>query len=380
MEKRKVILVGTAYPFRGGIAAFNERLASCFQKQGYEVEIWTFTVQYPNFLFPGKTQLSTEPEPQGLAIQRVLNSVNPFNWIKVGRRLRKAAPDLVVMRYWIPYMAPSHGVVARMARKNKKTKVAAVLDNVIPHEKRFGDTLLTKYFLRSIDAGVTMARAVMEDARRLAPGLKTDYCPHPLYDHFGDKVSRAEALDFLKIDPQPRYLLFFGIIRDYKGLDLLLQAMADERLLEKDVKAIVAGEFYNNDEKYHALEKQLGLEDRIIWHSRFIPDNEVKFFFNAADIVVQPYKSATQSGVTQIAYHFDKPMLVTDVGGLKEMVPDGVGYVTQTDPKDIADALVEFFDHDREKMAFFEERIREEKKKYAWERMVKAVSSVLDNK
>lgn len=380
MEKRKVILVGTAYPFRGGIAAFNERLAWCFQKQGYEVEVWTFTVQYPNFLFPGKTQLSTEPEPRGLTIKRVLNSVNPFNWIKVGRRLRKAAANLVVMRFWIPYMAPSHGVVARMARKNKKTKVVAVLDNVVPHEKRFGDTLLTRFFLKSIDGGVTMARAVMQDALRLAPGLRTSYCPHPLYDHFGEKVSRSQALDFLKLDPKPRYLLFFGIIRDYKGLDLLLQAMTDIRLREKDVMAIVAGEFYNNDEKYHALEKQLGLEGRIIWHSRFIPDDEVKYYFNAADIVVQPYKSATQSGVTQIAYHFDKPMLVTDVGGLKEMVPNGVGYVTKTDPEDIANALAKFFYDDIEKMDFFEECIREEKKKYSWEEMVKAVTSVLDNK
>ena len=377
MEKRKVILVGTAYPFRGGIAAFNERLAWCFQKQGYEVEIWTFTVQYPDFLFPGKTQLSTEPEPQGLAIKRVFNSVNPFNWIKVGRRLRKADADLVVMRFWIPYMAPSHGVVARMARKNKKTKVVAVLDNVIPHEKRFGDTLLTKFFLKSIDAGVTMARAVMQDAHRLAPQLKTSYCPHPLYDHFGEKVSREEALAFLNLDPKDHYILFFGIIRDYKGLDLLLQAMTDPRLRDKNVKAIVAGEFYNNDEKYHALEKQLGLEGRVVWHSRFIPDSEVKYYFNAADIVVQPYKSATQSGVTQIAYHFDKPMLVTDVGGLKEMVPDRVGYVTPTDPEAIANALAEFYQDDR-LMTAFEQGVHEEKKQFSWDRMVETIVALLN--
>lgn len=375
MDKKKMILVGTAYPYRGGLAVYNERLARSFQEEGYEVEIWTFTVQYPNFLFPGQTQFSTEPAPEGLFIRRELNSVNPFNWLKVGRKLRKAQADIVVMKFWIPYMAPSLGVVARMARKNKKTRVVSIIDNIIPHEKGVADKSLAFFFLKSVNGCVTMSKSVLGDVERFNAVKNVVFCPHPLYDNFGEKVSREEALRFLHLDPDMRYMLFFGIIRDYKGLDLLLQAMGDERIKQMKVKLIIAGEFYNNGEQYHELEKSLGLENQLVWHSEFVPDSEVKYYFNACDIVVQPYKSATQSGVTQIAYHFEKPMLVTDVGGLKEIVPDGVvGYVTEVDPTQIADALVDFFANDRKEV--FERNIQMEKQKYSWGRMVDALVSV----
>ena len=375
MDKKKMILVGTAYPYRGGLAVYNERLARSFQEEGYEVEIWTFTVQYPSFLFPGKTQFSTEPAPEGLAIKRELNSMNPFNWLKVGRKLRKAQADIVVMKFWIPYMAPSLGVVARMARKNKKTRVVSIIDNIIPHEKGVADQPLASFFLKSVDGCVTMSKSVLGDVERFNAVKNVVFCPHPLYDNFGEKVSRKDALRFLHLDPDMRYMLFFGIIRDYKGLDLLLQAMGDERIKQMNVKLIIAGEFYNNGEQYHELEKSLGLENQLVWHSEFVPDSEVKYYFNACDIVVQPYKSATQSGVTQIAYHFEKPMLVTDVGGLKEIVPDGVvGYVTAVDPAQIADALVDFFANDRKEA--FERNIQVEKQKYSWGRMVDALVSV----
>ena len=375
MDKKKMILVGTAYPYRGGHAVYNERLARSFQEEGYEVEIWTFTVQYPNFLFPGKTQFSTEPAPEGLAIKRELNSVNPFNWLKVGRKLRKAQADIVVMKFWIPYMAPSLGVVARMARKNKKTRVVSIIDNIIPHEKGVADKSLSSFFLKSVDGCVTMSKSVLGDVERFNAVKNVVFCPHPLYDNFGEKVSREEALRFLHLDPDTRYMLFFGIIRDYKGLDLLLQAMGDERIKRMKVKLIIAGEFYNNGEQYHELETSLGLENQLVWHSEFVPDSEVKYYFNACDIVVQPYKSATQSGVTQIAYHFEKPMLVTDVGGLKEIVPDGVvGYVTTVDPAQIADALVDFFANDRKEA--YERNIQVEKQKYSWGRMFDALVSV----
>ena len=376
MDKKKMILVGTAYPYRGGLAVYNERLARSFQDEGYEVEIWTFTVQYPNFLFPGKTQFSSEPAPEGLTIHRKLNSVNPFNWLKVGRQLRKADADLVVMRFWIPYMAPSHGFIARRARKNKKTKVVSILDNIVPHEKGFADRMLASYFLRSIDGGVTMSKSVLEDAKAMDAKKPVVFCPHPLYDNFGEKVSRMAALDYLHLDPQYRYMLFFGIIRDYKGLDVLLQAMGDERIKRMKVKLIIAGEFYNNAEQYHELERQWALTEQLVWHSEFVPDSEVKYYFNASDIVVQPYKSATQSGVTQIAYHFDKPMLVTDVGGLGEIVPDGVvGYVTQPNAQAVADALVDFYENSRAEG--FEKNMAVEKQKYSWKRMVDTLASVV---
>lgn len=371
----KIVLLGTSYPYRGGLASFNERLVRQFQDEGFDAEIFTFTVQYPSLLFPGKTQYSTEPAPDNLRITRCVNSVNPFNWIKVGRELMKSAPDIVIIKFWIPLMAPCFGTIARIAKRNKKTKIVSILDNIVPHEKRWGDKLLAKYFVKSVDAFVAMSKSVMDDLAAFDTVKPRLLMPHPVFDNFGSKIDRKTALSFLKLDENQKYMLFFGIIRDYKGLDLLLQAFYDERFKCLNVKLIVAGEFYNDEERYRKMEQDLNLKDRIIWFDKFIPDSEVRYFFNAADIIVQPYKSATQSGVTQIGYHFERPMLVTDVGGLKEIIPDGkVGYVVKPQADSIAEALLDFFTHDR--MKEFEDNLKEEKKKYSWANMTHGIIEV----
>lgn len=368
----KIAILGTAWPYRGGLAVYNERLARQFAAEGDNVTIYTFTLQYPSFLFPGKTQYSSEPAPSDLRIIRSLNSVNPFNWYKTGRAIKKLAPDILIIKFWLPFMAPSLGKVARMVRRNGKTRVVSILDNIIPHEHRPGDRLFGRYFTRSVDGFVAMSDSVLEDLYQFDTAKPRVFCRHPLYDNFGSKTSREESLKYLGLDPGQRYMLFFGLIRDYKGLDLMLKAYADSRFRKMDVKLIVAGEFYSGSEKYFEMEKQLGLEGLIVWKSDFVPDSEVRYYFGAADIIVQPYKSATQSGVTQIAYHFEKPMLVTDVGGLAEIVPDGkVGYVVQPDVQQIADALVDFFENDRQDQ--FTEGILSEKKQYAWSNMTRSV-------
>lgn len=372
----KITILGTAYPYRGGLSAFNERLAREFAREGEEVSIETFTLQYPNFLFPGKTQYSSEPAPSDLQITRSVNSVNPFNWLCVGRKIAKSAPDILIIKYWLPFMSPCLGSIARMARRNGKTKVISILDNIIPHEKRLADKLFSQYFVGTVDGFVAMSKSVLNDLNLFDQQKPRAFCAHPLYDNFGDQRERVEALKSLNLDPTVSYLLFFGFIRDYKGLDLLLEAMSDERIRQKNVKLIVAGEFYNNSDKYFELEKTLNLGDKVIWHNDFIPDSQVATYFAAADMVVQPYKSATQSGVTQIAYHFEKPMLVTKVGGLAEIVPDGkVGYVVEPDAQSVADALCDFYDHD--KVTVFTENVKTEKKKYAWSRMTETVKSML---
>ncbi len=372
----KIIIVGTAYPYRGGLSAFNERLARQFVAEGHDVETYTFTLQYPDFLFPGKTQYSDGPAPDDLRIVRKVNSVNPFNWLRVGNEIRKKRPDLVVIKFWLPFMAPCLGSIARLARKNEHTRVVSILDNVIPHEKRFADKLFARYFIGSVDGFVAMSDAVMHDVELFDRKKPKAFCPHPLYDHFGEITDRQQAATRLGLDTGMRYMLFFGFIRDYKGLDLLMHALADKRFDKMNVRLIVAGEFYNNSEKYHRLEKELGLADKIIWRSDFIADDEVKHYFNVADIIVQPYKSATQSGVTQIAYHFEKPMLVTDVGGLAEIVPDGkVGYVTPVDATCIADALCDFFVNGKQDA--FRAHIVAEKQKYTWQRMTETITNVL---
>lgn len=368
----KIVVLGTAWPYRGGIALFNERLAREFQKENDEVITYTFTLQYPSFLFPGKTQYSEEPAPQDMTIVRKVSSVNPFNWIKVGRELKKMAPDLIVIGFWLPFMAPCLGTIARIARKNGKTKVVSVVHNIVPHEHRIGDKMFATYFCNSVDGFVAMSDSVLNDLTLFDSVKPRVFCRHPLYDNFGKQVDREEALSELGLDTNNRYMLFFGLIRDYKGLDIMLKAYADSRLRKMGVKLIVAGEFYNNAEKYFELEKELGLEGEIIWHREFVPDSKVRYYFGAADIIVQPYKSATQSGVTQIAYHFEKPMIVTNVGGLAEIVPNGkAGYVVEPDEKEIADAIVDFFGNNRQDE--FKEGLLFEKRKYAWSNMTKSV-------
>lgn len=368
----KIIILGPAYPYRGGIALFDDRLSAELEMMGHEVEEWTFTLQYPGFLFPGKTQFSEDPAPEGITTRRKMNSINPLNWIKVGRELRKMKPDIVVVAFWLPFMAPCQGTIARIARRNHHTRITGLVHNMMPHEHRPGDRILARYFARSVDGYVAMSDAVLADIDRFDTEKLRVFCRHPLYDNFGKPATREESLQFLGLDPQYRYMLFFGLIRDYKGLDILLNAYADSRLRQENVRLIVAGEFYSGSEKYFEMEKQLGLEGLIVWKSDFVPNEEVRYCFGAADLIVQPYRSATQSGVAQIAYHFEKPMLVTNVGGLPEIVPDGVaGYVVEPDATQIADRLADFFHNGQADR--FVKGLRQEKKKYSWSNMAKSV-------
>jgi len=366
----KIIIVGPAYPLRGGIANFNEALCNALNKAGHDTAIYSFSLQYPSMLFPGKTQLDSGKGPVGLRIVTCLNSINPFNWVTTARKIKAEKPDLVIFRFWLPFMGPSLGTVARLLRKH--TTVIAITDNVIPHEKRPGDAALTGYFIKSCQGFIAMSRAVLEELTQFTDTPHKLFLPHPLYDQFGEKQERGEALKALGLPEKDRYLLFFGFIRKYKGLDLLLEAMGDERLSKLDVKLIVAGEYYEDAAVYEAIIQKHKLQDRVILHTHFIPSEKVRSYFCAADMVVQPYRSATQSGVTQIAYHFERPMLVTRVGGLAEIVPDKkVGYVTDTTPLSIADALVDFYENNRE--AAFTEQVKQEKKRFYWSTFVEGL-------
>ena len=376
--KKKIILLGTTWPFRsGGISTFNERLSKALIEDGNEVINYTFSLQYPSFLFPGKTQLSDQPAPEGLDIRIKVNSINPLNWISVGREINRLKPDLLLLRYWTPFMSPCLGTIARITRKNKHTQVIAIADNITPHEKHFFDNLLTRYFTKSCNGFVTMSRAVLNDLKRFRAEAPMIYTPHPLYDIFGKIVTRENALNRLNLSDQYRYLLFFGFIRDYKGLDWLLEAFGAEKLRQFPVKLIIAGEFYTSSEKYLQLIKEKNLTDNVILRTDFIPDQDVANYFGAADMVVQPYKSATQSGVTQIAFHYNKPMLVTNVGGLGEIIPHGkVGYVVNPGPEAITEAIYDFYKNDRN--VFFTSNVVAEKEKFSWGTMVETIEIVFN--
>ena len=371
----KITILSTAFPYRGGIAVFTERLARAFQTEKDDVNISTFSLQYPNFLFPGKSQYSSSEKPQDLAIEREVNSINPINWIRIGLKLKKQRPDILILKYWTPFLSPCLGTISRIVRSNKHTKTIVVIDNLIPHEKRFGDHLLNSYFVNSVDGFVAMSESVFNDLSQFDADKKKVLGVHPLYDNFGKAKSKEEAIENLGLDKNYKYILFFGIIRKYKGLDILLEAFADNRLKNQNLKLIVAGEFYEDAKPYHDLIKQYNLADSVILATKFIPDEQVVDYFCTADIIVQPYKHATQSGVTQIAYHFEKPMLVTNVGGLNEIVPHNkVGYVCEPNANDVANHLADFFSKNKE--VLFIEGVKEEKSKYSWDKMIENIKSL----
>jgi glycosyltransferase involved in cell wall biosynthesis len=370
---KHVVIVGPAHPYRGGIAQYNHRLAQELSAQGHTVEVYTFTLQYPNLLFPGKTQYSTSDTPKGVFIKRKINSINPFNWIKIGRELNNKKADLVIFRYWLPFMAPCLGTIARLIKKNKHTTCVAIADNIIPHEKRMGDSFLTRYFVNSVDRFLVMSKTVEEDLKTFSSSKPCAFYPHPLYDNFGELISKEAAKKTLQLEENTRYILFFGLIRDYKGLDLLLDAFSHPYFTEHNIKLLIAGEFYGSSEKYQAALKKLGTQG--VLHDSFIPDEEVANYFCAADVVVQPYKSATQSGITQIAYHFNKPMIVTNVGGLAELIPHNqVGYCVKPYTSEIRQAIMRFYDENKEQA--FSENAALEKNKFSWKGLVDSLLNI----
>ncbi len=376
---KNIVILSPAHPLRGGIASSTERLAQEWQQQGANVRIYSFRYQYPSVLFPGKTQFAPGEAPPGLDIRAKVHSLNPLNWYRVGRELAKARPDLILVRYWLPFLAPCLGSILQVARKNGHTRIVALVDNLIPHEARPGDRLLTRYFCRAVDGFVVMSKKVGRDVAEMAPGKPSAFVPHPLYDNYGPVVNRQEALRRLQLPSEPHYLLFFGFIRAYKGLDLLLKALADPAMKKRDLRLIVAGEFYEDQQSYLELIDELGLTARVILHDDYIPNEKVKYYFGVADLVVQPYRSATQSGISQLAFHFDRPMVVTRVGGLPEIVDHGsTGYVVDPEPVAIARAIEDFFESDR--LANMVEGVRKAKRKFSWQRLVLAIEEVARTK
>lgn len=375
-DTMKITILGPAHPYRGGLASIMEIMARTFQRRGDEVDIKTFTLQYPSLLFPGESQTVATPPPADLRICRCVNTMNPLNWVRVGRRIRRERPDFVLMKYWTPFMAPCFGTIARIARGNGHTKVLCQIDNVEPHERHLTDKPFNRYYLHSVDGFVYMSEQVHSELRAYsdAPAL---FSPHPLFENFGERVERSEACVRLGLDPANRYVLFFGLIRDYKGLDLLLDAWAQLRRAGRTEgrRLIVAGEFYTAREPYLNRIADNGLQDEVLLHDRFIPDDDVKYYFSAADFVVQPYKTATQSGVTQIAYQFCVPMVVTAVGGLPEIVPDGrVGYVCPPTAEGVAAAMDRMYEGDALKR--FRENCVEERRRFSWEEMCSHVTEL----
>ena len=361
-----LVIIDPGWPLRGGLAAFDEQLANTFNEKGIASRIETFSLQYPSFLFPGTSQYTTNPAPKDILIHAGINSMNPFNWIKIGLKLKREKPDLIIVRYWIPFLAPCLGTICRIAKSNKHSKVIALVDNMIPHEKRWGDSLLTSYFAKSVNGFLTMSNKVAADVKKFST-LPISLSPHPIFNHFGAAITKKEARHLIGIGLEEKVILFFGFIRQYKGLDVLLKAMASDLIKANGIKLLIVGEFYEDAMPYHDLIETLGLKENIILHTEFVPDNEVKNYVCAADFIIQPYRNATQSGVTPLAYHFEIPMLVTNVGALADAVPNGkVGVVVEPNANSIAEGIDMLYQNGP---TFYAQNIKEEKKKYSWSTM-----------
>lgn len=371
----KITILSTAYPLRGGIAHFVGLIYKELSKN-HQVDIITFKRQYPSLLFPGKSQLELGDSAEKIPTRVLVDSINPFNWLKVGNIIKKESPDLLIYKYWMPFFAPCFGTISRMAKKNKRIKVLTICDNVIPHERKPGDIAFTNYFFKVVDFFVLLSEKVKADLVKLKPNAKNKVLPHPIYSNFGESVDKKEAKQFLGLDDE-KVILFFGFIRDYKGLDILLEAIS----ILKDkikIKLVVAGEYYSNKEKYERLIDKFGIKDLVNLFTDFIPTSEVKYYFSAADAVILPYKNATQSGIVQIAMNFKKPVVATNVGGLGEVIKDGLtGFVVEKEnPEQLAEAILRFYKGDKE--AEFINNICNELEKYSWGKFVDGMMEMVN--
>jgi D-inositol-3-phosphate glycosyltransferase len=373
----KIFIVGPAHPLRGGPAQFNENLCRQLNLAGHRAEIISYSLQYPNFLFPGTSQFETAANaPTDIRIHTLINTINPFNWIKAALFIRKEKPDFILFRYWLPFFGPCLGTIGRLVRS--KTRVLALTDNIVPHEKRFGDRLFTRYFVKSCNGFIAMSKTVLNDISGFTSNPHKVYSPHPMYETYGPKVSSTEARNKLGLPEDEKLVLFFGLIRHYKGLDILLEAMSHPEIKKRKIKLLIAGEFYEDKQPYLDLIKQNGLEEQIILHDHFISNDDVRYYFCACNLVAQTYRNATNSGVTMVGYYYEKPMLVTNVGGLAEIVPnEKCGYVVENDVPKISEKIIDYFANNRE--AEFSTNVVSEKKKYEWTTFINTLLNLYNN-
>ncbi|HET6402869.1 MAG TPA: glycosyltransferase family 4 protein [Candidatus Kapabacteria bacterium] len=386
----RIVIVGTAYPLRGGIAHHISLLEQTLVRRGHDVKVITFKRQYPKFLFPGKSQEEITNDDSDDRSSRITNgpaeqlidSINPITWMKAGVAAANFKPDLILFKYWIPFFAPAYGVLARTAKRltrkhGRECRVAFIVDNVLPHEKRPGDLMLTKFAFRAVDYFIVLSDAVERDLKAVEPAAKIVRLDHPTFENFGPRVDRFEARTKLGISGDAPVILFFGYIRKYKGLDILLRAMP--RILERltELRLIVAGEFYGDEKEYRALIEELRIPAKnLVLATDYIPNDQVTIYFSAANVCVLPYRSATQSGIVLVAYNFDVPAIATNVGGLAEVVKDGESglIAPEATPESVAEKVIQFFEEGLEEK--LTHGVIEEKQKYSWDVFAEGIETL----
>jgi D-inositol-3-phosphate glycosyltransferase len=374
----KIVLMGPAYPLRGGIAQYLAVLHEKLIAAGHEVHFVSFIKQFPEWLFPGKTQLEKSEHVIDVKPVARFAPLGILSWGRTAREIAKHNPDLVIFKWWMPFFGPGYWAVARWIRKHTNARVLFIIDNAIPHESRPGDKFFTSLAFSKVDYFVAQSRAVEKDMFTWFPDLKRDHvkmCPHPIYDCYpafpnGQKAAREQ----LGIPPESKTLLFFGFVREYKGLHLLLDALPEIRKQLSDVKLLVVGEFYDARESYDKKIRELGLADCVSIRDDYVPNEEVGIYFAAADCVVLPYRSATQSGIIQVAYALDLPVITTDVGGLAEVVENNVtGFIVPPgSPAALAEAAQKFYSAGGRPA--FEENVKRAAHKFSWDGLIEAIT------
>jgi glycosyltransferase involved in cell wall biosynthesis len=358
----KIALLTPFYPYRGGIAQFSLSLFRELRREN-KVQVFSFSRLYPDFLFPGKSQFVEDETVVDALSKRILDSINPLTYEKTARRIAEFEPDVLIVAYWMSFFAPAYAHIAWRLRK--KTKIIALIHNAIPHEPKFFDRPLARSFFRQCSECAVLSEAVKNDVLSIYPKANCRLIFHPLYDHFGEKIEKETAQQKLNLNRNKKTLLFFGLIRDYKGLDLLIDAM---KYLDETYQLVIAGECYGDFEKYQQQIDESPAKERIRIFNHYISDAETPVFFSAADLLVLPYRSATQSGVIPVACHFETPIVVTDVGGLRETVENpGIGLVCKPDAQSISDKIKEFFIIDQN---VFNDNFQKVKEALSWQRFV----------
>jgi len=369
----RIAILSPFYPFRGGMAQFSGRLFTELFRSN-EVKAFNFTTLYPNFLFPGKTQfVGPDDSAQPLPNERVLNSINPFSYISTARKINNFEPDILIIPYWMSFLAPAFGIISRGI--NRRTKIIGLIHNAIPHEKKFFDVTFARFFFKKCHGFIVLSENVKEDLMKLVPKAKVLVSPHPIYDQYKSKIDKQTASAELGINPDKKNLLFFGLIREYKGLDILIEAMS---FLDNTYQLIIAGESYENFQKYQALINKSPLKSNIKVLEQYIPDDMVTTLFSAADVLVLPYRSATQSGVVAVAYQLETPMIATDVGALGKTIKEahtGI-IVDKISPEAIAVGIKKYF-QEKEKIEEYKANIEKEKQRLSWSTFARKIETFL---
>lgn len=370
-----MILIGPVYPFKGGISHYTGMMYRALNKK-YRTIMVSYRMQYPKFLFKKEQKDYANDSFKIEDTNFWIHTANPFNWITSAKKIKKENPDLIIIQWWHPYFAPCYWMLNKLSGKTKKLFIC---HNVFPHERFPMDRWLTKLTLKSGDGFIVQSKLDADDLKTILPDAVIKQTVHPTYNAFKfSNIPEETAREILKIEKTEKVLLFFGFVREYKGLKYLIQAMPKVRKVFPDIKLLIVGDFDKNKETYLKLIKECNVGNNIEIHDGYIPDKDVEKYFSACDLVVLPYESATQSGIVQIAYGFEKPVVVTKVGGLPDVVTDGeTGYVAESrNPEKLAEAVIKFF---REKKAeIFCTNIKREQYKFSWDRMVEIVEELYD--